>query len=182
MLFRSFDSNGRVTEKDREALSEALGSTDSEDLARYDLNGDGAVDIVDLAYVNRQLEAEGGAEVLSTALLAPPVNPQHIRDLMPAAGVTVAGDLKDLFVDNAETVTLTKPENGGNIVLPIPLEDTAELQSLRITAPEGEAPLAGTVVVEDEQGKEHEYPFDLTPPEGAHAIGRSAEKDRKSVV
>ena len=171
-----FDGNDRVTEKDREALSEALGSTDSEDLARYDLNGDGAVDIVDLAYVNRQLEAEGGAEVLSTALLAPPVNLQHIRDLMLAAGVTVAGDLKDLFVDNAETVRLTRPENGGNIVLPMPLEDTAELQSLRITAPEGEAPLAGTVVVEDEQGKEHEYSFDLTPPEGAHAIGRSAEK------
>ena len=171
-----FDGNGRVTEKDREALSEALGSTDDGDLACYDLNSDGAIDIVDLAYVNRQLEAEGGAEVLSTALLAPPVNLQHIRELVLAAGVRVAGDLKDLFVDNAETVTLTKPENGGNIVLPMPLEETAELQSLRITAPEGEAPLAGTVVVEDEQGKEHEYPFDLTPPEGAHAIGRSAEK------
>ena len=171
-----FDSSGRVTEKDREALSEALGSTDSEDLARYDLNGDGAVDIVDLAYVNRQLEAEGGAEVLSTALLAPPVNLQHIRELVLAAGVRVDGDLKDLFVDNTETVRLTRPENGGNIVLPMPLEETAELQSLRITAPEGEAPLAGTVVVEDEQGKEHEYSFDLTPPEGAHAIGRSAEK------
>ena len=115
-----FDGNDRVTEKDREALSEALGSTDSEDLARYDLNGDGAVDIVDLAYVNRQLEAEGGAEVLSTALLAPPVNPQHIRELVLAAGVRVDGDMKDLFVGNTETVRLTRPENGGKIVMTMP--------------------------------------------------------------
>lgn len=87
------DVNGdkKVNSADREALAAALQSQDPKDLERYDLNGDGLIDIVDLAYIDRQLNASGGAEVIPTALLNPPVVISEVTKALEAAGVTYEG-------------------------------------------------------------------------------------------
>ena len=96
------DVNGdkKVNTADREALAAALQSQDPQDLERYDLNGDGLIDIVDLAYIDRQLNASGGAEVIPTALLNPPVVISDVEKALADAGVTCeGGELADLFRD-----------------------------------------------------------------------------------
>ena len=56
-----FDRNGKVDTKDRDALTAALGSTSADNLNKYDLNGDGRIDIVDLAYVNHNVHTPAGS-------------------------------------------------------------------------------------------------------------------------
>ena len=72
------NDDGKVDEKDRAALSAALSSTKTEDLRRYDLNGDGTIDIVDLAYVNRLTTTSEGAQVRDTVLLTAPVDRKSV--------------------------------------------------------------------------------------------------------
>ena len=67
------NGDGRITKADRELVADALGSESRRDLLQYDLNGDGAIDIYDLAYASRNLNAQGDSQVRDTALLAPPV-------------------------------------------------------------------------------------------------------------
>ena len=77
------NGDGRVNDRDREALSEALGSDRRRDLESYDLNGDGVIDVYDLAAVSRNLNAEGRPEVRDTNLLAPPVEMEEIQIISP---------------------------------------------------------------------------------------------------
>ena len=168
------DGSGQVDEADREALSAALGSTKAADLERYDLDGDGTIDIVDLAYVDRQLEAQGEAECLKTALLDPPVDVDGLAAKLAAAGTRVDGELENLFLDNGETVRLT----GENIQLEMDLDRTVELQQIQIVSPSGAGALqAGTVLAVDESGSEIRVPFDNTPPEDAQATSRTPGSD-----
>ena len=97
------DGDGRVSSRDREELAEALGSAGRRDLERYDLNGDGVVDVYDLAIVSRNRNAEGRPEVRDTNLLAPPV--EEVR-LGEGASLS-SGILEDLFRNNGQTVTLS---------------------------------------------------------------------------
>lgn len=60
------NGDGKVDARDRTALASALGSTRQEDLRQYDLSGDGVVNIVDLAYVNRLVSATGGSVLRDT--------------------------------------------------------------------------------------------------------------------
>ena len=62
--------DGKVNKTDRDLLTKALGKSDEESLANYDLNGDRKIDITDLAYVNHQLEAAGSVQIFDTALIA----------------------------------------------------------------------------------------------------------------
>ena len=64
------DGSGRVDDRDRELLTQALGSTRRSDLDSFDLNGDGIIDIVDLAYVNHNVHTPAGRPtVLDTAAI-----------------------------------------------------------------------------------------------------------------
>nr|WP_325211846.1 M60 family metallopeptidase [uncultured Oscillibacter sp.] len=158
------NGDGRVNHRDREELADALGSGRRRDLERYDLNGDGAVDVYDLAAVSRNLRAEGRPEVRDTNLLAPPV--EEIR-LGAGAGLA-SGALEDLFKNNGETVTLS----GMPLELAVSLEEPVEMEEIQIISPEGpEAMRAGSVVVSYEDGTQESFPFDLSLPEGIHAIG-----------
>ena len=80
-VYKSSELN-TVDEDDREALSAALGSTSPDDIANYDLNGDGKIDIIDLAYITRTMAASAdstrGTEVLSTSML-PSMLDAHLR-------------------------------------------------------------------------------------------------------
>ena len=68
------NGDGAVNEKDRAALSAVLGSQRPEELYQYDLNGDKAIDIVDLAYVDRLIHAEGAAVLRETARITVPAD------------------------------------------------------------------------------------------------------------
>ncbi len=164
------NGDGRVDGRDRALLSEALGSGAAEDLAQFDLNGDGVVDIIDLAYVNRQIDARGGAQLLETTLLSPPVDLDGLTASLAAQGVTVgSGNLADLFQTGGGAVTL-HPNGAGEIVLPIPFQQAVELEELTIVSAAFAPILAGVVEVEDESGQTFRYPFDNTLPAGVYAL------------
>ena len=164
------NGDGRVDSRDREDLSSALGSVERRDLEIYDLNGDGVIDIIDLAYVNRQITAAGGAQVLETALLLPPVDTAAMSGEMAALGVTVtSGELENLFQTGGGSVTFS-PNASGQIVLPFSFLRPTLMEQLKITSA-GSAPiLAGTVEVEDERGEIRRYTFDNSLPVGIHAL------------
>lgn len=167
------NGDGKVDERDRKALSAALDSVRRADLEKYDLNGDGVVDIVDLAYVNRMMVTEGGAEVKDTLLLAPPVDTQATQAALAQQGTTLEGELSDLFADNGKGVELTVDQ--GDIVLPLTMTKAVETQEVQILSPAGQGGLvAGTVEVEDERGNRTTVPFDQTLPQGVHAISPRA--------
>ncbi len=158
------NGDGRVNSRDREELSQALGSDRRRDLERYDLNGDGAVDVVDLAIVSRNMSAEGHPEVRDTTLLAPPV--EEVR-LGTGTGLA-SGILEDLFRQDGQPVTLS----GMPLELTVTLAEPVEMEEIQIVSPEGpEAMRAGSVSVTYEDGSGETFPFDLSLPEGIHAIG-----------
>ncbi len=176
------NGDGKVSTADREALAAALQSQDPKDLERYDLNGDGLIDIVDLAYIDRQLNASGGAEVIPTALLNPPVVISEVEKELKAAGVTYeGGELADLFRDKADPQYINfHKTGGGDIVLPLPLDETTDMSEIRIVTPAAGQPgaiLTGEILVEDAWENEMRIPFDYTTPEGVHAITRDPDSN-----
>ncbi len=176
------NGDGKVSTADREALAAALQSQDPKDLERYDLNGDGLIDIVDLAYIDRQLNASGGAEVIPTALLNPPVVISDVEKALADAGVACeGGELADLFRDKADPQYIKfSKTGGGDIVLPLPLDETTDMSEIRIVTPaagQDGAILTGEILVEDAWENEMRIPFDYTTPEGVHAITRDPESN-----
>lgn len=168
------NGDGKVDAADRTAISKVLGSTRSEDLLRYDLSGEGVIDIVDLAYVDRLLTAKGDAVTEETALLAPPADLTQMEAEMTAHGTQISGgSLNDIFTDGGAGVTLTS-KSGGGLVLPLPMREEVLAQEIRVTSPVGEgAVLAGVMLVELSGGETLEKPFDNTPPAGVHATART---------
>ena len=165
-----FDENGFVDARDRELLAGALGSGDSRELERFDLNGDGTVDIVDLAYVNRQIGAGGEAQVLETTLLAPPVDLSVLAAEMAREGVILlSGDPEELFRDEDGPVFFQANGNG-EIVLPILFQRSVEMEQLQIDSSDDAPILAGTVEVEDEDGERTLYAFDNALSGGAQTL------------
>ena len=165
------DGDGAVGRRDRELLSEALGSGERGDLEQFDLNGDGEIDIVDLACLIRAMEAEGGPEIRDTAVLVPPVDTAALLNMLEQTGVNVlSGSVDDLFLGNGRTVALSGQDGG--LELPIPLAEPMEMEEIQIVSPEGPgAVLTGFAAVEYEDGGREELPFDLSLPEGIYAIG-----------
>ncbi|MDE7218968.1 MAG: M60 family metallopeptidase [Oscillospiraceae bacterium] len=157
------DGSGQVDQLDQDLLASALGSTAPEDLTRYDLNGDGVIDIYDLACVSRNARAKDGGEVLSTALLDPPV-----EQVILSSGAIVSGSLDNLFAEDGQAVMLSAPQ--GQAELQIVMENPVEMAEIQIRSPEGEGEvLSGTVHVEHEDGFD-DIPFDNTLPAGIHGI------------
>lgn len=166
--------DGKVTAADRTAFNGVLGSTRDTDLATYDLNGDNAINIIDLAYVNRLTAAQGDATVLSTTLLAPPVNFTDARQEMANAGTTVDGDLTSLLTDSTEPIQLTSETD--EMILPIPFTNAVNAAEVKITTPHGDGEVqAGTVTVVDDHNNVTDYDFDYTPPANVHAIGEGTD-------
>ncbi|WNX86141.1 M60 family metallopeptidase [Agathobaculum sp. NTUH-O15-33] len=169
------DVNGddKVDGADWDELSGALGAVDEEQIRQYDLNGDGKIDIIDLAYISRQSHAVGEAETYNTVLLAPPVQAEALKNELEQT-LVITGDVANLFQENTEPVKLT-PKEDGKLDIPIELDKSVEMEVIEIATPEQDGAIQkGTVIVEDENGKKTEHPFDNTLPEGVHAIGRSA--------
>ncbi len=172
-----FDRSGQVDEDDRDALSAALGSTRRSDLAEYDLNGDGEIDIIDLAYVNHNANLSDGTPlVLDTACLGVRLDAaQAAADLAAAGTVVTSGSLDTLLEENSGSALFQRSSGRGDIRIPIPLEAPIEAENLQIVTPSGARGeiQAGTVEVECENEPSFLIPFDNTLPAGTHAVTRT---------
>ena len=173
-----FDGDGEVDETDRDALSGALGTKEPEKVKTFDLNGDGEVDITDLAYVIRQMDAD---EVKVKEYDTACINVQGTPIL--GSGTTLSGGtVNDLLLDNGKMVTFKTDgdiSEANPVSLELQLTQAVETEELRVVSPTSGAPQTGVVWVEDEDGIELEFPFDISAPAGLHAIGRT---EGKSVV
>ncbi len=165
------NGDGAVNEKDRAELAGVLGSTRPEYLAQYDLSGDGAIDIVDLAYVDRLMHAVGGSVLRDTARITVPVDLAATQAELAQGGTTVSGTLDTIFNDSDDSVLLRAEQ--GDIVLPLTLGQPVDTQEIEILSPAGEgAILSGSVTVHQDGAAPLEIPFDHTPPAGVHATAR----------
>ena len=175
------DGNGSVGAADRDALSNVLGSTKPADIAKYDLNGDNRIDIIDLAYVNHNIGAKAEAAVLDTACLTAEVDESGTEKEMAADGTKIIdGQLSDLLQDNSHSVHFKNESDPNHIQIPVLLASQVEAESLEIATPDAGGTIQkGTVEVEyteiDGSGNSGKVsvPFDHTAPEGVHAIGRN---------
>lgn len=157
------DGSGKVDGKDLSAMDGQLDKTGALDV--YDLNGDGLVDITDLAYVNRTAGLTAQPQLLSTSAI--------VSASVDSGNLTVQGDLNDLF-SGGSTVTLASAE-GQELAIPITLEQPVEMSEIAITTPSAAGAIqAGTALVETEDGQVLEFPFSVAAPEGTHATGRTA--------
>ena len=161
------NGDGAVDDRDLVAMDSRLGqAADRPELAVFDLNGDGKLDVTDLAYVNHSRGITGEALLLDAAAIVAPV--------VDTAGLAAAGQVEDLFRDGG-VVTLSPAAGAGGLSIPIELPRPVEMSEIQITCPEGGGAIrAGAAVAELEDGSTLRVPFDVSLPEGVHAIGRTA--------
>lgn len=162
------DGSGSVDSADREALAAHLATTDPAQLAVYDLNGDGKVNVIDLSYVNKMMNVSHTPTILSTSAIVAP--------LVDDSSVTVTeGSLSDLFAADTAAVTLAPAAQGEALSIPIQFEDAVTMSEISISSPSvNGAVQAGTAQVETEDGQILELAFDVSAPAGLHAISRTA--------
>ena len=146
------DGSGRVDDRDRELLTQALGSTRRSDLDSFDLNGDGIIDIVDLAYVNHNVHTPAGRPtVLDTAAIGLLLDSRQADAELAAAGTVVSGGtLEDLLLENGPTAIFQSRYGTDEVQIPVPLAETVEAEQIQIVTPDGVlgSVQAGTVEVE----------------------------------
>lgn len=168
------DLNGddEVTDADVELITAALGKEDAEATEKYDLNGDGVVDIVDLAYVNHLVRATGDEEQIPTGAT---ITLEKLVDA-EALKAAVNGEAENLFLDNGESVKVKSED--GEIALPIAFQESVETQQIELVTPSAAgAVLGGVAIVETADGEKRELPFNVETPAGVHALARDAERN-----
>ncbi len=177
------DVNGdkKVNNTDRELVSNALGKIDEQSLSRYDLNGDQKIDIIDLAYVNHQLAAQGDIQIFDTNLIAQKV----VQTDKITQQVNVTGTIEDIFSENNEkAVTLKAKDDVSALSIPIEFNKVTEMEQIEVVSPEGKGALTAGVaqITYEENGKEvtEEIPFDSAIPEEVELL--SMQEGTSSVV
>ena len=158
------NGDGKIDSADLDAIDANLGGS----TATYDLNGDGKVDITDLAYASHNVGRANEAQAYDTAAI---ISPNVDTD-----GVNFTdGNAAGLF-QGSGTVTMEPKSGSGPISLPIDFGGGAvEMSEIQITCPDTAGAIQkGQAVVEDASGASRTVPFDITLPQGIHAIGRSA--------
>lgn len=177
------DGDREVTEKDRDKLAAALGSKDPDDLNKYDLDGDGKIDIVDLAYVSHHIKAVGEAAVRDTNILKPTIDPNEMSEVFASSSdggdkpVITEGTVWDLFTDNDTEVKIQPAKDSEALSFDIPFITEQEMEEIQIQSPDVPgAPMTGTVTVWLDDLNTEEFPFDLTPPEDVHALNEISDK------
>ena len=158
------NGDGKIDSADLDAIDANLGGS----TAAYDLNGDGKVDITDLAYASHNVGRANEAQAYDTAAIISP----HVD----TTGVKFTdGDAAGLF-QGSGTVTMAPESGSGPISLPIDFGGGAvEMSEIQITCPDAAGAIQkGQAVVEDASGASRTVPFDITLPQGIHAIGRTA--------
>lgn len=168
------DNNDVVTEADWEAAASKVsaGSTTSAGTdANYDINGDGVVDIIDLAYISRMQNAQGEAEVLDTDLI-----PSADLIQMDYATAGIAPEQVQQLLQGTNEVKFPVNTTTSTAVIPIEFQAPVEMDQINITTPStGTTQIQkGVATVETNDGEVFTIPFDTTAPEGVHAISARA--------
>ncbi len=153
MAVGDVNHDGTVNEADAKVLMDAIDAGKTDEL--YDLNGDGAVDVADLAYVTMNY----GDNVQATALSV--VSAESIK---PNSKSFTKGNIQDL-TEKTETFVQFQPENKEEISTANPVElsleiDTQgdkrapEIDGIVIKAPANSENLirGGTIDIETEKG------------------------------
>ena len=184
--------DGKVDQEDLNRIEEKdyLNTPPSEaDLKQVGFNGDGVIDVVDLAYVKRSsvIQPAGenvpsSAELMNTLLLVPPVSVASLQQALTVEGVSVtSGDLNDLFVENGLGVQLTSSKD--TVELPMEFSTERDLEQIIINTPNNNIGVKkGSAKVEYTDGTIEDLPFDATLPADVHAIGRAGEDSRSIVI
>ncbi len=159
------DDDSDIDEDDLNALSAHLGQANVP--AKFDLDGDGRVDVTDLAYINYAIGVKNTAQVLETASMTQPTVDTNGLDL----GSSSAGDLF-----SGQSDVTVKPNGGSSLSIPMEFEAPVEMEQIEITSPDGQGAVqAGTAVVETTSGEPLKIDFDISAPAGVHAIGPAPE-------
>lgn len=121
LLIGDVNSDGRIDDKDRQQLTDAIDSGESGGLT--DLNGDGGIDLVDLEYL-----AKGYKVAENTQAVSETVIPSTVIKPSAGEGTKVTGDFESLFVkDGGVTLTVS---GGGNISAETPVMLKFEITDL----------------------------------------------------
>lgn len=92
--------------------------------AKFDLNGDGKIDIVDLSYVT----FNKGSNIQSTPLKMLKLNEENIETITGTEITSTGKDLSSIFKDDGEHIEL-KPKNGQDISEANPVEITLNVEN-----------------------------------------------------
>ena len=160
------DRDGAVDGGDLTAIDAHLGQSAGQ-AAAYDLNGDGKIDITDLAYINRNRGAAGQPQLLDTAAI--------VLARLDTAGLALSGGSADDLFQGDTPVTIT-PDEGKALELPIVLDEVngVVMSMIQITCPDTVGAVqAGTTLVELADGSNLTVPFGSPLPAGVHAIGQT---------
>ncbi len=168
------DGNSTINNKDFAAVTNALGKTDNESIKKFDFNGDGKIDIVDMTYVKHQLDAsDSKEEVKDTTLISG--NVVDTAELESAIGsMTVNGTITDIFTEhNTEAVELTKADDAP-IEIPVTFKKEKEMTQIEIISPDNSGAITGGTAlveyVENGETKQEEFVFDANEPENVQPI------------
>lgn len=160
-LAGDLDEDGVVTKDDYDLLKDAIKGSKAKfkSTKKFDLNRDGKIDITDLSYVHSNIgKAVGEARIEDTNVI---VNLDN-TDITIAEDIKIDGNIKDLFIDNSNSVKFTLGEDEQEapiskqnpISVPIILnktqaraKDTTNLEQVVIKAPSENAPSSGNITI-----------------------------------
>lgn len=91
LLIGDANNDGKVDDKDRQQLTDAVDSGSANGLA--DLNGDGVIDLVDLEYLAKGYNVTENTQAVSETII-----PSTVIEPSAGVGTLVDGDLDSLFV------------------------------------------------------------------------------------
>lgn len=185
--FTQGDLNGdnAINTSDVDIVKSKLSTNDS----KTDLNGDGKVDIYDLAAVTMASGATGEAQLFNTTVITAKVvdTASVAQAINESDKVEIQqGDVSSLFTDDGQTVTLVPKGGSGELELPIPLAQSAqetgvEMEQVSIVSSTANPVEKGTVVAELVNGDTIEVPFDHSNPDGVLAM-QLRDDGRKTVT
>ena len=183
--FTQGDLNGdnAINTSDVDIVKSKLSTSDSE----ADLNGDGKVDIYDLAAVTMASGATGEAQLFNTTVItAKVVDTATVAAEIESKVEVKSGNVASLFTDDGQAVTLMPKSGASELELPIPLAQSAqetgvEMEQVSIVSSTANPVEKGTVVAELVSGETIEVPFDHSNPDGVLAM-QLRDDGRKTVT
>lgn len=141
--------DGRVDKDDLDLVLQSLGKTENIHLDRCDLNKDGVINVLDIAYVNHQRNASGEAALYETDFI--------LLDQIEVKSdqlIVENGSLADLFRGNTEGIQLKSASTAEVLEVPMVFKDgPREISQVEIVSPSGPgAILSGVAQIEDTDG------------------------------
>ncbi len=159
-LFEVGDVNGdnAVDEKDIDGIIAHIGSKDAADLNKYDLDRDGEIQINDMAMAASSINGEVEKVSIENTMAIISADSFSIDE----SSTSIDGDIADLFtpdgsvgVHPSDTEAEISEENPA--VISLDMKKPVEMGEIRIETGHDNVPEEMTVIVLDENDKEHEF-------------------------